>query len=311
MRGSESWPEGMPIEHFVIKPGALAAFESMRQVSQDQNELNSNWLTIVSRYSECLLTKECDKLIALAGLAQVVQQLMRCQASDYMAGLWGPYLLQDLLWRAETTGERYDTYQAPTWSWASVNGSIVWNPSGALAADIEDFVAELRGIEVQPVDETRPFGPVISGWIELVAQIYRVELGPMALATGSTSPAALQHVTVNGQRFLDNDTMAEVLDDERVYTQLRDWSKAHTAYFCRFATVLSRTGDESWTSDGLLLERDPSMGKGFFRRFGWLRLFHDEMKQEFDGFCMAMSVLEEQEFLRYDDSTGYYTFRVI
>lgn len=245
MRGSESWPEGMPIEHFVVKPGALAAFESMRRVSQDQNELNSNWLTIVSRYSECLLTKEFDKLIALAGLAQVVQQLMRCQPSDYVAGLWKPFLLQDLLWRAETNGERYDTYQAPIWSWSSVNGSIVWNPSGARPADVEDFVAELRGIEVQRVDERRPFGPVISGSIELVAQLYRVELGPMALAADWTSPPAMQYVTVNGQRFLDNDTMAEVLDDERIYTQLKDWSKAHITYFCRFATVLFRTGDGS------------------------------------------------------------------
>ena len=311
MRGSESWPEGMPIEHFVVKPGALAAFESMRQIVQGKEELNSNWLTIVSRYSECLLTKESDMLIALAGLAQVVQDLIGCEPMDYLAGLWKPYLLQDLLWRAETTSERYNTYQSPSWSWASVNGSIVWNPSGARAADIEEFVAELRGVEVQRVNERRPFGPVISGWIEMVAQLYRVELGPMALPADSTSPPALQYVTVNGQRFLDNDKMAEVLDDERIYTQLKDWSKTHTAYFCRFATILSRGGDGLWTSDGLLLERDLNMEKGLFRRFGWLRLFHEEMEQGFDGFCVAMSVLEEQEYLRSDDSTGYYTFRVV
>lgn len=306
LRGSETWPTGMPIEQYDLKIGALAAFESMRQVSHEPAELNSYWLVIVSRYTECHLTKESDKLIALAGLAQIVQHMMKCKASDYAAGLWKPYLLQDLLWRMSSTGERPSTYQAPSWSWASVKGALLWNPSGARKVDSADFACEVKQVAIKLLDSSRPFGPVSGGYIEIAAPMYRVSLGPADLA----SEPVLQYITINGRQYVHNDTLAEVLDDECVYKQVDTWSQEHSTFFCRFATVLFRGEDSTWVSDGLFLERDNNMKRGVFRRLGWARLFHEEAEEEFDELCMTGNPLTDEEILEHTNH-GKYVFRLI
>lgn len=305
LRGNESWPAGIPYDDFEIKTGAAVAFGNMRELQGNQVELNHCWLVIVSRYSECFLTKESDKLIAIAGMAQCTQELMQCQPTEYVAGLWKPFLLQDLLWHLHSHGERYATYQAPSWSWASVKGAIVWNPSGARSTRVKEFACELRSVEVKLLHESRYFGPVSSGYIELIAPLYRVELGPAQLM----SEPSLQFITINGRRFLDNETLTTALDDDRIYEQITKRSTKRTAYFCRFSTVEFAPG-AAWMSDGLLLESVPQVGKGVFRRLGWMRLFHDDNEQDLDAFCMRGMELADEGYLQRREGTKY-AFKLI
>ncbi|KAF4632764.1 hypothetical protein G7Y89_g5364 [Cudoniella acicularis] len=99
-----------------------AYFESLRRGEHDPLERHKLWFGLVEAYSECQLTQETDKLVALSGIAQRVQEWT---GWAYLAGLWKENLLYDLLWRLKgTPTHRKSTYIAPTWSWASVEGKI-------------------------------------------------------------------------------------------------------------------------------------------------------------------------------------------
>jgi len=70
------------------------------------------------------LTKEEDKLVAIAGLAKEVQ---RVTGWDYAAGLWKWNIETQLLWRT-TKGHKLPAkeieYRATSWSWVSISTGV-------------------------------------------------------------------------------------------------------------------------------------------------------------------------------------------
>jgi len=92
-----------------------------------------HWHLIVEGYTSREMTREVDKLPALYGLASLYQQ----STNDvYRAGLWQSSIIGDLLWRTQYVqyGNRVDfrrpqKYRAPSWSWASIDGNVIfWSP---------------------------------------------------------------------------------------------------------------------------------------------------------------------------------------
>lgn len=95
------------------------------------------WARIVEMYSKTNLTKAEDKLVALSGIAHQMATVIGSEAepAEYVAGLWKPFLVSQLLWKVEPafSGSRYGTgvfeypstrpktYRAPSFSWASVD----------------------------------------------------------------------------------------------------------------------------------------------------------------------------------------------
>jgi hypothetical protein len=86
----------------------------------------SRWIGLIRQYSSATLTKAEDKLVAISGLAKEMQAILDIGTDlkfTYLAGLWSPYLIQQLLWRRkEHYLVRPSQYRAPSWSWASVDG---------------------------------------------------------------------------------------------------------------------------------------------------------------------------------------------
>lgn len=79
------------------------------------------WWPLVEQYSSRQLSHPSDKLIALSGMASKFEAKM----GRYVAGIWiDRDLAWNLSWRVDGTTERYSSYVAPTWSWASISGSI-------------------------------------------------------------------------------------------------------------------------------------------------------------------------------------------
>ncbi|KIM95273.1 hypothetical protein OIDMADRAFT_72138, partial [Oidiodendron maius Zn] len=79
------------------------------------------WSSLVDEYSACLLTKPSDKLVALSGVADRYSEILN---DTYVAGLWQSQLPWNLMWYVQQGQEakRAETYRAPTWSWASIDG---------------------------------------------------------------------------------------------------------------------------------------------------------------------------------------------
>ncbi|OCK85060.1 HET-domain-containing protein, partial [Lepidopterella palustris CBS 459.81] len=80
---------------------------------------------IVEEYSGLALTFQTDKLPAISAIAKQIQSLR--PHDRYLAGLWSSTLVQDLLWAPRTIElTRPKTYCAPTWSWASFTGEVLY-----------------------------------------------------------------------------------------------------------------------------------------------------------------------------------------
>ena len=108
----ESFPEGIP--------------DILRPEKQGEPE---NWGRILRLYTQGKLTNSEDKLVAISGIAQAIQQRTH---DEYFAGIWSKDIESQLCWMQEAPGRRplrSMSRRAPTWSWASVDdkGSIYYN----------------------------------------------------------------------------------------------------------------------------------------------------------------------------------------
>jgi hypothetical protein len=94
------------------------------------SELRVKWFGDAEEYSARALTREEDRLPALAGLACRFQQSV--PNSEYLFGLWSEHLPAALLWKSFSTDSsrpvrRPGAARAPTWSWPSVEGGISYH----------------------------------------------------------------------------------------------------------------------------------------------------------------------------------------
>jgi len=117
LKGSRGQDQ-MPFKDKSYRLQASQVFQGLRA----KEEVFNTWRGVVTQYSGLLLTRESDRLPALAGLAQRFQTAVGC---PYLAGLWGDDLLRALLWRRPVVGSTRRRVQStgckfPTWSWASV-----------------------------------------------------------------------------------------------------------------------------------------------------------------------------------------------
>jgi hypothetical protein len=84
------------------------------------------WCALVEQYSGYQIAFSIDKLPAISALAR--EHALKT-SDEYLAALWRRDLLAGLLWKTRPTEQGQqsspsEAYQAPSWSWASVNSSI-------------------------------------------------------------------------------------------------------------------------------------------------------------------------------------------
>lgn len=231
------------------------------------------WAYIISMYSQRQLTKITDKLIALAGIAELFHAKLR---TKYLAGLWsGDFLPRLLLWEASQT-TRYlpcSAYIAPSWSWASLESPVQYS---TLYADhkFEWFSVQNLIAETTPSVLTLPFAAVTGGCIVFSARTrlgvfkppqsiqWNTTRGSNKLASAGYSPARI---------YLDDWIMKErcvtcVAITKRTYEpNLQDEHDKRLAEVA-FPSPSSRCGG-IWTAvDGLIVE--VSGGNGLYRRIG-------------------------------------------
>ncbi|KIW95282.1 uncharacterized protein Z519_03866 [Cladophialophora bantiana CBS 173.52] len=305
VRANETWPKGVPEDPLTVKTRALSALASAARPNHaDLSRIDQHWLTAINTYSGCDLTKDSDKLVALAGYAQVTQDAFGCLASDYAAGMWKAYLPEDLLWHAEPHSTRYEKYHAPSWSWASVKGTVSWNPEGARSIPNKDLACSVLQIDISLVDATKPLGPVSAASIELCGPLCPVNFGP---GFGTRAPR-LQYIDV-GQRRFGRGFLAEYLDDGSMYHSPGETLAGFVIYFGRFAT-LPFLDEGRRHSIGLLLARTSVLPPGVFKRIGYAKFFHRETSTSFEQMCYPALDLSSDAYLgKVED--GRYVFRIV
>ncbi|THV54849.1 hypothetical protein BGAL_0018g00050 [Botrytis galanthina] len=128
-----------------------------------KQELQS-WDKIVGIYSQCSLTNESDRLIAIGGVAR---QHQKKNDDKYFAGLWQSRVIEQLCWHVARTPQRHsgeNTWRAPSWSWAAANREVFF-PGDAHILD-EAYIDVIKlDIALENADD--PFGGVKSGVLTL------------------------------------------------------------------------------------------------------------------------------------------------
>ncbi|KAJ5022811.1 heterokaryon incompatibility protein-domain-containing protein [Bipolaris maydis] len=83
------------------------------------------WCSFRVHYSDCALSRDSDKLVALSGIAK---QIGSATGDELVAGLWKSRIIEELCWfnlHEATPCNNPTEWIAPTWSWATSN-SRVW-----------------------------------------------------------------------------------------------------------------------------------------------------------------------------------------
>ena len=194
--------------------GALAVAEKAKHAS-------GAWHSIVSQYTARQLTVQNDRLPALSGLAR---QFAFPQMGRYLAGIWYSQLPDALDWTIKHP-RKTDNYRAPSWCWASLDGSVNYVTSGGTTE------VELIEAGCTPAGENL-YGEVSDGYI-----VVKGEFGPS-----------------NKGYHRDEDYDVPVNEDEEIWAMklnFSDWNIWHALLLKR-----SRRVERAWERVGLGIEGD-------------------------------------------------------
>ncbi|KAF7619959.1 hypothetical protein AFLA_001577 [Aspergillus flavus NRRL3357] len=140
----------------------------------DAHEVYTSWLNTVRDYASRSLTKYEDTFPALSGLARIVHGYIHC---DYVAGMWAADLRRSIAWEpgedpnADSSASRHATYVAPSWSWASVIGTINFEEAKTLSRDISDETAAvIDGWRITHLTQD-PFGQIATAELHITAPV--------------------------------------------------------------------------------------------------------------------------------------------
>ena len=276
LQACELWPGGIPRRTDIklsIHPISILNDQFMVH-EEPSTALYQLWDKFVKQYSRADLTfPEKDKLYAISGLARLIGI-----EDEYLDGLWRKELPRQLLW---STGEgwhrRPAQYRAPSWSWASIDGSIspqnsVWNfltyarminyhRTGILPIDVDHILMEVVHVHVENVDGDS-FGPV--KFAEL-----RVR-GPLLKTT------IFKVQVENPRRFA-------LGNDKKVYCDLFfdiNPPLDGTVFHC---LIIQSNSDNNPTYHGIVLE-PTSKNHGEYYRSGYFAVRNSELEGSIDAF---------------------------
>jgi hypothetical protein len=151
---------------------------SFANLEMQSSHTYTDWVFIVKYYSRSNLSRETDKLTALFGIASRMRSSL---GDDYLAGMWRKNLEYKLLWRArpfkgsfvESSVTKPATYVAPSWSWASLNGTEISLTSYSDEFDNINLLCKVLHAEVRPKHSTTKCE---DGFLNL--QCYMAPVGP-------------------------------------------------------------------------------------------------------------------------------------
>ena len=271
LAASEVYPNGLD-DHDIDFHGLPTKSIIKLLESEDASAL---WRRIREDYSGKHLTVATDRLTAFAGIARMVHEVLKSPKEDYVAGLWRPELMTELLWERYTLSrevkvireDHLSQYIAPSWSWASIDGPFWW-PS-LLAGYNEDQRGVYADIvEAKTFPQGDEYGPVNSGFLIIRGSLYSIEL---ASSQGTSSKLRTREWKVSFTQgpFLTHKWSSASLDNDS-YTCLAPSTK-HSFWFL---PVLSRIHSSAPFLNrliGLLLEKTGN-GVHQYRRSGVLKL---------------------------------------
>jgi len=174
---ASDYPSSLPLEH---RHQSFSRTGVGRQRILDwgdgqRTELESkkvDWRRVVEEYSWRRLTDHNDRLPAIAGLADAVQNRF---GWNYVAGLWAENLAHDLLWIVNFPHEvgMGETYLAPSWSWAATNSPIRYDLESSWFTRSTEVSIEIIEVKVQSMGSNEK-GKLSGGLLKARGRLKRI-----------------------------------------------------------------------------------------------------------------------------------------
>ncbi|KAF4625854.1 hypothetical protein G7Y89_g12310 [Cudoniella acicularis] len=258
---AEKYPVGLPED---LKPSAC--FKSLEEEPrmkpwngrwEKSHSHNIVWNKIMRTYSRTALTKPEDKLIALSGIAKMLQVVME---DEYIAGMWKRHFAGQLLWRVDTTplsngvlASRPKEYRAPSFSWLSIDG-----PVGFISMTTDEGnIIEILDIDIEP-STSDSTGPIKAGYIRI-----RGTLKPLELKRSNDS--FIWNMIVDGKLLVINENNPR--EKRRVPLVFMDIHQDEFSGEMYIMCISSRESPVAPMVGGLILE-PTRVERGEFRRLG-------------------------------------------
>ena len=284
---SETFPYGTPARYEIgLSRFALGSNEELYK-----ERFLDIWSSIVSEYTARELTHVSDKLIAVSALARTLSK-NHPAAGTYIAGTWGNYVVDQLIWSASLLAHRSASYRAPTWSWASMDGIIEPKFTWRHRRRDQKSRSPLSIVNIDATFQDDPFDSVSTGTLKVEAPLLKITIEEGEKATEddyhleprqiSINPAA-GIVSLKDERrkpFADRDfrfrfntlntpcseTLRGRLDDDR---NISERPQLYFMPLLTFNSIDMQWGGESEVDElvGLMLE-PTGMEKGQYKRCG-------------------------------------------
>ncbi|TGO60470.1 hypothetical protein BCON_0035g00460 [Botryotinia convoluta] len=264
MDSCETYPAGLPEvckqESFKVRPLSGSdlyegrylidgAEKTMKGIAYDR------WVRWIAIYSKTHLTKDSDKLAAVSALAKCT----RAVSDDvYVAGLWRSMFADQLLWRGMSTSRPKD-YRAPTWSWASVDGFVIF----PFIFPNNKYHIEIDEVRVTPVSSVYDTGSISDGYFRARGLLIRDTL--FKYKRSSNVPFLARKA---------KDTFMTVNLDAPVV------QCGEEVIVLPILTYSYEPDNENHWFDALLLQERAMSPNGFYTRIGYARLLYSYVKNE-------------------------------
>lgn len=232
------------------------------------------WYRLIERYSRKQITYPTDKLPAFSGIAASKS------TGDYLAGILKKDIWASMLWLRDTNlyttqpGRRYESYIAPSWSWASIDAPVLFPSAQRRAGRKKELPATLHDPQLHDAEVERStfnlMGAVKGGTIELTASSTEAITTSASLDLFTTSPHS--HGQSQGRRRLragsDGPVTGEIIFD--VAYEARDGLNV-----C--CVLLQVTELDAWVKTGiagvgLALQVEPGdRARPTYKRIGYIQ----------------------------------------
>jgi Heterokaryon incompatibility protein (HET) len=144
-------------------------------------QVETLWKRITLDYTTANLTVKSDRLLAITGIINYIQQ---CTGFRNLAGLWQPFLLQQLLWETGRKNYALLNGRAPSWSWIGVDIQVFNRITLPLEFEIDEkkgddsiWLAKVAHAEATPqrpsLENDRAFR--LDGQVHLLCPSFEIE----------------------------------------------------------------------------------------------------------------------------------------
>ncbi|KAF5660230.1 hypothetical protein FHETE_9059 [Fusarium heterosporum] len=165
---------------FEVDGGSNEQDESDEYSSIDEVAMFYEWKDDVKEFTTRSISKAEDRLPAFAAIAANYAKRYNIDSSQYVAGLWLPWIAPGLLWYVQELNDK-PTCPAlppgqsgsPTWSWHLARSGISWS-NISYQGHINPFEIDIPDCHVELWDKNVEYGRVRKGSLKVVGALLKI-----------------------------------------------------------------------------------------------------------------------------------------